>query len=320
MLALEGRNTMDKKKEYSQLTIMLLALIPMALWGSLFPMVKIGYQVCRVNTGSTADIMMYAGTRFAVCGLVTCFITGARREKMAASPKKGILPILLSALFSVVLHYSFTYVGLSMSESSKASILKQLGALFYICFSFLFFKEEKINRNKLLGAFLGFSGILAINAGGSGGAITLGDGLLIAASVCSVVASVISKSALKYSPPLVVTGVSQLAGGAALMVISGAMGGRMPYLGWSALPAFAYICFASTVASLLWNVLVQKGVLLSRLFIIKFSEPVFSCVFSAVLLGENILKWQYLAAFTLISLGIVISQRSSYVSGQGEKS
>ena len=45
----------------------------------------------------------------------------------------------------------------------------------------------------------------------------------------------------------------------------------------------------------------------SNLFIIKFAEPMFSCVLGALLLNENIFKWQYLVAFLLIATGIVIS-------------
>ena len=49
---------------------------------------------------------------------------------------------------------------------------------------------------------------------------------------------------------------------------------------------------------------------LSKLFIIKFSEPLFACLFGALILNENILKWQYLIAFLLISFGIVLGNKS----------
>ena len=39
---------------------------------------------------------------------------------------------------------------------------------------------------------------------------------------------------------------------------------------------------------------------------IKFAEPLFTCLFGAVLLGEVIFKIQYLVAFVLISTGIVL--------------
>ena len=46
------------------------------------------------------------------------------------------------------------------------------------------------------------------------------------------------------------------------------------------------------------------------MFIIKFAEPLFACLFGALFLGENILKWQYLIAFLLISFGIVLGNKS----------
>ena len=42
------------------------------------------------------------------------------------------------------------------------------------------------------------------------------------------------------------------------------------------------------------------------MFIIKFAEPLFACIFGALLLNEDILKWQYLIAFILISTGIIL--------------
>jgi drug/metabolite transporter (DMT)-like permease len=46
------------------------------------------------------------------------------------------------------------------------------------------------------------------------------------------------------------------------------------------------------------------------MFIIKFAEPLFACVFSAILLNENIFQWQYLIAFILISTGIVLGNKT----------
>ena len=48
---------------------------------------------------------------------------------------------------------------------------------------------------------------------------------------------------------------------------------------------------------------------LSKLFIIKFAEPVFACIFGAILLGENIFRVQYVLAFLLIATGIYISNK-----------
>ena len=46
------------------------ALLVMLLWGSLFPMVKLGYSAYSIE--STADILLFAGVRFTICGIAVC--------------------------------------------------------------------------------------------------------------------------------------------------------------------------------------------------------------------------------------------------------
>lgn len=61
-----------------------LPIIPMILWGSLFPFVKIGYNAFSIDTERIGDILMLAAMRFSVCGIIGCiiaFITGAKLEK-----------------------------------------------------------------------------------------------------------------------------------------------------------------------------------------------------------------------------------------------
>ena len=72
---------------------------------------------------------------------------------------------------------------------------------------------------------------------------------------------------------------------------------------------FAYICTASISSYTIWYY-VLKNNSLSKMFIIRFAEPLFACIFGAILLGENIFKIQYLLAFVLISVGIVLGNRS----------
>ena len=77
---------------------------------------------------------------------------------------KNVLMICLMGVFAILLHYGFTYVGLSVTEGSKAAILKQTAPLLFSCFSFLFIKGESFSAKKMLGAIMGFSGIIAANS------------------------------------------------------------------------------------------------------------------------------------------------------------
>lgn len=284
----------------------LLALVVMALWGSLFPFIKIGYAAFSIDTSSVADILMFAATRFTICGAIVCVLGAVKKEPLQKPCGKNVAMITLMGLFAIVLHYACTYVGLSLTDSSKTALLKQLGVLLYVCFAFLFFKDETFSIYKIIGAIVGFGGIIAINTGGGSVIFTLGDVLIILASVCTVVSNIMSKQSVEGNSPFWVTGISQLTGGLILLAIGFAMGGKMPVFTWQSTLMFAYICTASVISYTLWYY-VQRRADLSGLFIIKFAEPLFACVFGAILLGEDIFKLQYLLAFVLISGGILVA-------------
>lgn len=283
------------------------SLAVMLLWGLLFPSVKLGYRFFGIT--STGDILAFAGIRFVVCGLIIILFALARNPKDFQPAKQKLLPVLLSGLFAIILHYGFTYMGLGLTDGSKTAILKQLGAVFYICFAPLFFPEDRLSARKIAGLALGIGGILAINMVSGGLSFHIGDLLIIAASFCTVFSTVISKRIFAYVDPIVSTGVSQLFGGVVLLAVGAAAGGDCAKLiptSWQALCVFCVIAAASVVSYCLWFTVVKKEAL-SKLFIIKFAEPLFASLFSWLLLGEDIFKLNYLLAFLLISAGIVMA-------------
>ena len=289
---------MSKKKS------LWLALLTMLLWGSLFPMVKRGFAAYSVE--GTADILLFAGIRFVICGAVICAYA-ALRDKGSYKPVPGsIVPILLAGLFSIILHYSFTYAGLELTASSKTALIKQIGALFYVCFSFLFIKSDRPTVKKIVAALIGFGGIIALNISSEGFTFHIGDVLILGASFCTVFSNVISKKVFQKVEPITATGVSQLFGGLVLLVVGLAMGGEVAFPLGGSLWIMGYICVASIVSYCIWFGIVKSGEL-SKLFIIKFAEPVFACLFGAHILGEDIWKIQYLVAFVLISGSICLS-------------
>ena len=286
----------------------ILPLIPMVLWGSLFPMIKIGYNVFHIDPTSIPDILMFAALRFTVCGALLCLWSGLNKSAFEKPVAKNVLNILLMGFFAIVLHYAFTYIGLAYTDSSKTALLKQLGALIYVCFAFLFIKDEKFSFCKVIGAIVGFTGIIAINIGGGKISVSFGDVLIMLASVCTVISSILTRVTAQKNSPFWVTGISQLGGGLVLLAVALIMRARLPAFTLKSTVVFAYICIASIGGYTLWAYL-MRNVSLSKLFIVKFAEPLFACVFGAVLLGENIFKIQYLLAFILISAGIIMGNK-----------
>jgi drug/metabolite transporter (DMT)-like permease len=288
----------------SKTKTVLLALLTMLLWGSLFPMVKLGFASYGVS--GTADILLFAGIRFIICGAAISIFAAVKDKKSYAPVKSSIVPILLSGLFAIILHYAFTYLGLEITDSSKTALLKQIGALIYVCFSFVFIKEDKPTLQKILGALIGFLGIVALNFGSGEFSFSLGDVFILLASFCTVFSSVISKKVFEKVSPITATGISQLFGGIVLLFAGIIMGGDVRFALDPSIFVMVYICLASIFSYCIWYEILKKGEL-SKLFIIKFAEPVFACIFGALILGEDILKIQYLVAFILISGGICVS-------------
>lgn len=289
---------MSKKKS------LCLALFVMLLWGTLYPMVKLGFRTYNVHT--TADILLFAGLRFVICGAIICAFAAIKNRTSYVNARKSLLPIVMSGFFAIVLHYGFSYVGLEMTASSKTALIKQLGVLFYVCFSFLFIKEDKPTLQKIISALLGFCGIIALNVTKEGFSVSFGDILILCASFCTVFSNVISKKVFSRVSPITATGISQFFGGILLLVIGIGMGGEVHFSMDFSLLIMGYICTASIVSYCIWFSVVKSGEL-SRLFIIKFAEPAFTCLFGALILHEDIWKIQYLMAFVLICGGIWFS-------------
>lgn len=300
----------EGKKLNSNIKTIFLALIVMALWGSLFPCVKIGYKAFSINGTDVPSILMFAGTRFTLCGIIISALALCKKDQIEKPKMKSVIMILLIGVFSIILHYAFTYIGLSTTDSSKTALIKQLGSLLYVCFAFLFFKNEKFSIWKIIGAIVGFLGIIAINFNPNGIKFSLGDILIMMASVCTVISGILTKKIAGKNSPFWITGISQVSGGIVLVIVALILGADLLTFNWYSLGVFAYICTASMISYVLWNYVLKTSDL-SNMFIIKFAEPLFACVFGAILLKENIFQWQYLIAFILISTGIVLGNKTS---------
>jgi drug/metabolite transporter (DMT)-like permease len=154
---------------------------------------------------------------------------------------------------------------------------------------------------------IGFGGIIVINLKGLDFNMNFtGDAFVLFSAISSATSTVLMKLASKHEDPVIISGYQFLAGGAVMALVGLAMGGSVIFRWDASLWIMAYICIASIVSYCIWFGIVKNGEL-SKLFIIKFAEPVFACVFGALILDENIWKIQYLLAFLLISGSIWFS-------------
>ena len=291
-------------KNASPVKIVVFALIVMMLWGSLYPFVKISYTAFGIDTSHIPSIILFAGIRFILCGLILTLIACGQEKRFYFPKRTELLPVFGVALSTIILHYSFTYIALSMGDSSKSAIIKHTGFLFLSCFAFLFDKSDRFTWRKAWAGVLGFLGILATSTDG-GFAFGLPEVLLLLSSACSAVSTVITKRATQTMSPAGLVAYSQLIGGAFLLLLGIGLGGRAPKVSGDALLVMLYICASSVVAYLLWNVLLKYGNR-SALSVVKSAEPLFAVLLSGLFLREDILKLGYGVALLLIFASILL--------------
>ena len=291
---------MSKKKT------IIAALLVMFLWGSLYPSVKFAYKEFGISGAFFPDLLLFAGLRFIISGGLIVLFAKAKRTPMNINGKQEWMGVLLMGLVAITLHYACTYIGLSRTDSSKTALLKQLGVLFFICFSFLFIKSESFSINKLIAAFFGIGGIIALNVSALKISLGIGEILIVCASIFTVSANVICKKTCSKVNPLWMTGISEAAGGMLLLMVGLSLGGKLNAISGLGLGIAVYIIAATVISYTIWYTVVQKNDL-SYLFILKLSEPLFSAVIGALLLQENVFTWQYAIAFICIVSAVLIS-------------
>lgn len=288
----------------------LFALVVSLFWGSLYPCISMGDDMFGYDAKHIPSVMLFAGLRFLVCGIVMTVGVSVRDKKIKLPDKVSILPILAVAFTTIVIHYSFQYMGVSLIEvnaSSKSAILKQIGYLFISCFAFLFVKEDKFSVRKVIGGTLGFCGIIVVNLDGLKFSLGIGEVCIICASVLSVAGTVISKHVYKKLDTSYVVAYSQLIGGIVLTLAGLALGGKLATITSRSVLLLCYMCFASITAYLLWGKLIKYNDV-SKMSILKYFEPVFGVFISGVVLKtDSVYKLEYFFALLIILVAILVA-------------
>ena len=142
------------------------AIICCILWGSAFPCVKIGYTLFSVDTEHVPSIILFAGLRFTLAGMLVVAFGSIRQKKILLPKAKNWWRVLLVCIFQAVAQYIFFYIGLAHVSGVKGSVLNGLGVFLTIIIACFIFRTEKFNLVKLAGCLLGFGGVILINLGG----------------------------------------------------------------------------------------------------------------------------------------------------------
>ena len=287
------------------------ALVCALLWGSAFPMVKIGMVMLDIQH-STSGKLYFAAYRFFLAGLMIFAGLAVMGKPIRLTCRHDYGVMLLTGLLQTTLQYIFFYIGLSNTTGVKASIIIGSGSFFLALFSHLWFKDDPITLRKSTGLVVGFLGIILVNLQGNSldFQVTLtGEGFILLTALSSTLALVVvKKAAVRMDPPLM--SAYQLVFGAVVLYVVAMVFGPPSVLVFSApsLVVLFYLSFLSAAAFSLWYLLIRHN-RLSSMAVYRFLIPVCAALLSVALLESEHLSWAALAALVLVSLGIVLTSR-----------
>lgn len=285
----------------------LFAVIACVLWGSTYPVAKLTYDALGINSLHVPSIMLLTGISSTLSGFLLVGLKSVKERKIELPNRGKFVCLLLMCLLMPVIHDTLNSTGLVNTTGSKAAMLKQVGFMVLPSVIFLFRKDDKFTLNKLFGGVLGFASIVVINYNGIEFNFNFGDGMILLASTCAAVTTVVSKSVYEKYPVLDIVGYSGLFGGIIMMILGFSFGGRIHQINGLAVALSAYTIVASTSAYIIWGKALEKSNV-SKMSVLKFFEPLSAVVFSGLVLGENILNVPFIIASLFVLTGIWLTK------------
>jgi drug/metabolite transporter (DMT)-like permease len=141
-----------------------LATLCCLLWGSAVPAVKFGYGLIGIAAGDTPSLLLFAGMRFCLSGLMLLgYATISGRRIGMRARRSGEVALL--GLGQTVVQYVCYYIGLAHTTAVKTSILSSTLVFFSVLLAHFIYANDKLTPRKILGVLAGFAGVVAVNFG-----------------------------------------------------------------------------------------------------------------------------------------------------------
>lgn len=302
---------MNEKVMSKNITLVVLATISCALWGSAPSCIKLGYELFQIQAGATMNIILFAGVRFTLAGFLVIVGYSLLRQKPILPARSGWKAILPLALAQTAVQYVLYYVGAAHASGVKTSILSGSGAFFSVIIACLIFRQEKLTLNKFTGCLAGLAGIVIITLQGSTESLTpgmslLGEGCVLLSTISSSVSAVLIRIFSQDNDPITLSGYQFMTGGIIMISVALAGGGQLPQVTGSGLLLLFYLACVSAVAYTLWSLLLRYNPV-SKVTVFNFLVPVFGVILSTIILGEGgIFSPATLGSLVLVCAGILL--------------
>ena len=261
------------------------ALVCMFLWGSAFPMIKLGYLALGIAPENIFGKLYFAGLRFTGASLlVFCYHLILYKKPLTFNKRQFPLAFSLSFL-QLAGQYFFFYIALAHTTGVKSSVLQSSATFITVILAHFLLKNDTLTKNKLLALFFGFLGIISANIvkGFDFDFSFLGEGFMLIAALLSSFGNIVVKRFGKESNPFFLSFWQFLIGGLTLLLIGYIGGGSALHFNLFSFTLLAYGSFISATAFVLWYSYPVGEISIYRLFI-----PIFGAMLSALIIpGEH---------------------------------
>lgn len=303
--------TLNKKEQFlsSKAGVLILSLISCALWGSAPTCIKLGYEYFQIGSAETMNILLFAGMRFSLAGLMVIMYFNITNKKLIMPERKSWKAIIPLAFSQTAVQYFFYYIGVANATGVKAAVLSGSSSVISVIIACFIFRQEKLTFNKALGCFTGIIGIILVNLQGNEDAFSLdmsltGEGFVLMASVSGAMSSVLIRKFSQKENPVMLSGWQFFTGGIMLCTISLLCGARLANPCIEGFAILTHLAMVSAVAYTLRSILLKYNNV-SKVTVYSFLIPIFGVIMAAVLLGEKeSFTWITFGAMLLICLSI----------------
>ena len=283
----------------------LLAIFCNVLWGSAFPFIKMGYRLFSIETGDTASILCFAGIRFMLGSLLVLLGSFLLQNRLPPLPRgKVAAECCALGLWQTTAQYAFYYSAVARLTGAFGGILNSTQSFLGVIFAhFIYGNADRMTPAKALGCAVGFGGVLVATIGNHGGGSAWGIFCMLTATVLFTLSGPWNKSVTKKADSFAVCFLNLFVGGLALLLLGLALGGSLHVESALAVAVMLYLAFICGAGYLLWALLMKNNPV-SRISVFGLVNPVVNVLLSALLNGEPLFEWQYLAALALVCVGI----------------
>ena len=285
----------------------LFATICCALWGGVFPVMKLTNNLLHLTGKDVGSLYILAGIRFFLSGLLVIMFFSITEKKLLVLKPKELGPTLTVSGIQTVGQYLFYYIGMATTSGVKSAIITGSTSFFAILCSSLMFRQEKLSGRKILSCLIGFCGIAAANLKGFDLNFSFtGEGFVMIAAIMSAIGGCFVKRFSSDTHVPALSGYQFLFGGIALTATGIALGGKMSFGEIGSILCVLYLSFAAAFAQTLWSVLLKYNDV-SKVSVFRLTIPIFGASLSALFVPEEEISVSVIISLILVCVGITLA-------------